>query len=267
MEGFMRIALFLALLIGGLLVPGMGSAQVYRNETPPPLVTAAGARWQLDGGPIFHAGSFYYPAGATVFFDGKIMVRTGVYEGVPLYADVTLEPYSIVYVPVGGTVMRPYERRRDGELTGTVGSRTPSFPIVRDVELSAERATTGLITPAIGSEMEFRPDTRYVLVPASSIGQLASAAPVPEPEFVAAGVVSVTAPARSGADSQSSGLWIDFNSGRWFSAGRAVNYDPDRFVPAGDYRGFPVYTERSGVANRIFVTVVRDGPVAPFERR
>ncbi len=170
----MRAVMSAALLFVVLGVPEVSSAQVYRNETPPPLVNAAGATWQLNGEPIFHEGNFYYPAGATVFFDGKVMVRTGVYAGVPVYADVTLEPYSMVYVPIGGLVMRPYERRREGELAGTVGSRTPSFPIQRDVELSASSGTVGLITPAVtGLEQEYRADTDFVTVrvPVSALGR------------------------------------------------------------------------------------------------
>ena len=77
------------------------------------------------------------------------MVRTGSNPRRAVYEDVTLEPYSMIYMPIGGPVMRPYERRREGELAGTVGSRTPSFPIQRDVELSASSGTVGLITPAV----------------------------------------------------------------------------------------------------------------------
>ena len=61
-------------------------------------------------------------------FDGKVMAPVGVYQRVPVYADVTLEPYSVVYVPVARNQLRVYERRRDGELAATTGSRTPSFP-------------------------------------------------------------------------------------------------------------------------------------------
>ncbi len=56
-----------------------------------------------------------------MFFSGDQMVRTGYYNGVPLYADTTIEPYSVVLVPVGRGQMRPYERIRDGELAGTTG--------------------------------------------------------------------------------------------------------------------------------------------------
>ncbi len=172
-----------------LAFPFVGTAQVYSGYAPPPAVTAASASWQLSGQPIFHAGSFYYPAGATVFFDGRVMTRTGHYEGVPLYSDVTLEPFSIVYVPVGGARMRPYERRRDGELAGTVGSRTPSFPIVRDGELSAD---TGLewtqgIAPRVSSS---RVDRDYVLVPRAMLTERRQ--PPAEEPFVAAGAVMVS---------------------------------------------------------------------------
>src|SRR5262245_37054388 len=112
----------------GVLLGGLASAQVYQFPTPVPQVTAANADWQIRGAPIFYAGDFYYPAGPTVFFDGNVMVRSGVYEGIPLYADSTLEPYSVVFVPIGRNLLRPYERRRSGVLAGTTGSRPPSFP-------------------------------------------------------------------------------------------------------------------------------------------
>ena len=62
---------------------------------------------------MIFAGSLYYPAGPVVFFNGDVMVRTGYYYGVPLYADTTIEPYSIVLVPIGRGQMQPYERLRD----------------------------------------------------------------------------------------------------------------------------------------------------------
>ena len=43
------------------------------------------------------------------------MVRTGHYNGVPLYADATRDPYSVVYVPIGRGQLKPYERLRRGE--------------------------------------------------------------------------------------------------------------------------------------------------------
>src|SRR3954466_13805687 len=101
-------------LTAAVLLPKTVNAQVYQLPTPAPQVTANAAAWTLSGQPIFYAGAFYYPTGPTVFFDGFVMVRTGTYDGVPLYADTTLEPFSVVFVPLGGRVMRPYERLRTG---------------------------------------------------------------------------------------------------------------------------------------------------------
>src|SRR4051794_11199520 len=140
----MRAIVLGVFLSVAVLIPKMSTAQVYRSPTAAPAVTAAGTHWFGAGDPIFYAGNFYFPAGPSVFFDGNVMNRTGNYYGVPLYEDATLEPYSIVYVPIGGTLMRPYERRREGELVGTVGSRMPSFPIQRDVEISAVSSVTGI---------------------------------------------------------------------------------------------------------------------------
>ena len=270
----MRASVTAVLLLSCLAVPQLGKAQVYRNETAPPTITAAAASWQLNGEPLFYAGNFYYPAGATVFFDGKIMTRTGSYDAVPLYSDVTLEPYSIVFVPVGGGRMRPYERRRDGELTGTVGSRTPSFPIGRDVELSADSDAEWM------GRYDARPRIRgtsgdYVPTPRGRVIDRVEQTR-PEEPFVAAGAVMVSPPGRDAARtpslalpqrSSTEGLWIEFDSARWFSAGRAVDHDASRFEPVGDYRGFPVYRERGGPVTRIYVTVTSDGPLAPYDRR
>src|SRR5258707_4125221 len=111
-----------------VLLPNVGSAQVSVRPTPYPQVTAANAAWQHRGEPVFHAGALYYPAGPTVFFDGNVMVRTGTYEGVGIYEDATQTPFTVVYVPIGGHIVRASQRRRDGELAGTVRKPTPTVP-------------------------------------------------------------------------------------------------------------------------------------------
>jgi hypothetical protein len=62
-------------------------------------------------------------------------------------------------------------------------------------------------------------------------------------------------------------VWLEFDGARWYSAGEAAPFTPDRFEPAGMYRGFPVYREKGGSANRIWVSVVLDGPLAPYVRQ
>ena len=113
-----------------VLVPTMGNAQVHPLRTAPPPVTAAAAEWQLNSEPIIVNSILFQPTRATRMFDGQVMVQVGVHQQVPVYADATLEPNSIVYVPVGRSQMRVYERRRDHELAATTGSRTPSLLLV-----------------------------------------------------------------------------------------------------------------------------------------
>jgi hypothetical protein len=245
-----------------VLMPNMSNAQAFLLPTPPPQVTAASASWQINGEPVFFAGDFYYPAGPTIFFDGNVMVRSGVYQSVPLYSDATLEPYSVVYVPIGGKVMRPYERRRSGQLAGTVGSRAPSFPIERDVELSAaggiQTPPRVLSEPQVVPEAERPVGTVGTLVP--SVARSAPAPVVERPRARGTSIESIPAP-RSNA-----GIWIQYDGARWRSAGAAVSYEPDRFAPIGEYRGFPVYREKNGKADEIYVAAVQDGPLVPYKR-
>src|SRR6187402_1286391 len=120
-----------SLLVSGLLTLAAApvAAQVLMRPTDAPLVSAAGESWYQLREPIQYAGELYYPAGAAIFFNGNSMVRTGHYNGVPLYADATRDPYSLVLVPIGGGQLQPYERRRRGDLAGTTGTTLPSFPI------------------------------------------------------------------------------------------------------------------------------------------
>jgi hypothetical protein len=65
---------------------------------------------------------------------------------------------------------------------------------------------------------------------------------------------------------QNSGVWLEFQGARYYSAGDAVPYFPSQFVPIGAHDGFPVYRDVQGNPDEIFVTVVKGGPVAPFKR-
>jgi hypothetical protein len=282
----MRAVVLAVCLCVAVLIPKVSTAQVYRSPTATPNVTAAGASWYAAGSPIFYAGNFYFPTGPSVFFDGNVMNRTGNYYGVPLYEDATLEPYSMVYVPIGNSLVRPYERRREGELVGTVGSRTPSFPIQRDVEYSAASGITGIqVPPLLGSpgapEPLVMPEAIRVPVPTPLVATIpedvritgaidvriiqdqpaAPATPATRP-----GARRSTSPAAP-APRTNEGVWIDFQGARYYSAGASVIYDATRFQSIGDYRGFPVYRETRGAGDRIYVAVLPDGPLAPFTKR
>ena len=67
---------------------------------------------------------------------------------------------------------------------------------------------------------------------------------------------------------ETDGVWIRYDGETWYSDGPAVPFTADRFTRVGTYRGFPVYRERDGArAREIWVSVVQDGPLAPYSRR
>jgi hypothetical protein len=136
------------------------------------------------------------------------MVQTGVFDRVPIYSDATLEPYSVVYVPVGRAIMRAYERRRDGELAGTSGSRTPTFPVapVATFEPPPER-TAATAGTAVGSTLWLPAAPE----PVASRPTHARIESVPRPHAT-------------------DGIWIQFNGAKWYSNGEAVAYSPTRFM-------------------------------------
>jgi len=242
-----RIAI---LLCSVLLLPHMCSAQPYPVVQLAPLqsrapeITAAGAPWQISDAPMIVQGIVYYATNTIRPFDGNVMMQTGAYDGVPIYADATMEPFSVVYVPVGRGGMRAYERLRDGELAGTTGSRTPSFPVA----------------PISGVPIEER-----------AIG---TAGTLGAPTVTASDVTRATpgTPPRTRVETiprarTTNGIWIQFDGARWYSDGEAVSYTEDRFTRIGNYRGFPVYRARTGKRDTIWIAVVQDGPVAPYSKR
>jgi hypothetical protein len=210
-----------------------------------PEISAAAAPWQVAGEPIIVQGLLYFPTREYRLFDGQVMTQIGVYQGVPVYADTTLEPYSLAYVPVGGQRMRTYERVRDRELAGTTGSRTPTFPVRNpSTQPVEERAvgTAGTIVPSAVGPME--------VVSAPS-----AVSPTPRT------IESIPRPTGT------SGIWLYFNGGRYFAAGPAVPFSPDRFTLVGQHEGFPVYRDKNGPPDKIWVAVVNGGPVAPYAKR
>jgi hypothetical protein len=219
---------------------------------------------------VFYAGNFYYPTGPNVFFDGNVMIRTGVYRGVPMYVDASIDPIGLVYVPIGGKLMRPYERLRSGELAGTVGNRTPSFPTAPDVETSEPAARAGMAMPpiAVDTEPAERADGDRARRAVGTSGSFIVPRPARSEEPLAIEgarrrhtIVESIPPPR-----MNSGIWLEFDGKRWYSAGTAVPYSADRFTPIGDHRGFPVYRDKAEKSDEIFIAAVKDGPVAPYKR-
>jgi hypothetical protein len=157
--------------------PAMG--QMISRPTEAPLVSAANESWYQLREPILYAGEAYYPAGTAVFFNGNQMVRTGHFNGVPVYADATRDPYSVIYVPIGGGQLQPYERRRNGALAATVGTTISSFPIAllpdQAVPAMAAGAPTNL-PYSTGAVSAFTPEVMPPVVLLSS--PIQAAAPV-----------------------------------------------------------------------------------------
>ena len=258
----MRVCTLGVVLSVALLSPKAAHAQAYAFGSPLPEVTAGIAEWQTRSEPIIVNGLVYFPTPATRMFDPSVMVQTSVYQGVPIYTDVTIEPNSVVYVPLTRTNMRWYERKRQGYLAGTAGSRTPAFPVdvASDTVLLREGldARLALLAEATGTAGESVPE------PTSTVGR----APVvvqPTPPVVVrqrpTRVESIPAPVAT------SGVWLEFDGARWYADGASVPFSSDRFEPIGDYRGFPVYREKHGRRDTIWVSVVKDGPVAPYKKR
>ena len=256
-----------------LLLSGPAYAQVTWQPTPPPLVTAENEPWFMAGDAIDWNGAFYYPAGAPEAFNRYQMVRSGSYRGIPLYTDTTLEPYSIVFVPIGGGRMQPYERPRTGMLAGSVGSRTPSFP-TGTAESSGALGVTpeGYVaqapappTFARAYDTDQGPEPMSPAVPivtAAPTGTSGTTAAATAPRGTAGRVTNVT---NDGARPKGiNNAWIEYAGRRWVSAGKAVDLTSD-FAKVGEYRGSPIY-KRHGDSLTIYVPMTR-GLVAPFKPR
>jgi hypothetical protein len=235
-------------------------AQVGSRPGDPPIVTAENDAWYRQREPVVFAGDFYYPAGATVFFNRNTMVRTGHYNGVPLYADTTLEPYSIVYVPIGGAMMQPYERVRRGDLASSAGSRTPSFPVRTAPEpggLPEAAAAPTTIAPAPPVARAASPEPRAV----GTVGDIVTP-PVGTAGTIAArqneGQIATVHRAEN-----NDGVWLRFMGGKWVSAGPAVPLRASEFVRVGEYSGYPVFA-RVGLEEELIYLPSLAGFVAPF---
>jgi hypothetical protein len=253
--------LFAPLLLTSLLAAAPASAQIQSRPTDQPIVTANNESWYLNREPVQFGGDLYYPAGATVFFNGNHMVRSGHYNGVPLYTDTTIEPFSIVYVPLERGMMQPYERVREGSVAGTTGSRPPSFPVAATPTTTAlpQAAAPPTAPPTtIGAIGVYTPETAVgstgTSVPSPvGTGGLVAAAPRPVPTHM----MTVTRPVNN------DGLWIQYLGEKWVSAGSAVPLTSDGFRIVGNYNGFPVFGRRDKSEQIIYVPTV-EGFAAPY---
>jgi hypothetical protein len=86
----------------------------------------------------------------------------------------------------------------------------------------------------------------------------------------AAGPVGTTGPLATAKRPQGlNGIFIEYDGHRWFSSGQAVEFDPGRFTPIGEYRGFTVYAARGDQSGTIYLPVAEGASalLAPYARR
>lgn len=231
------------------------TAQVTNRPTDPPIVTAENDLWYRRGEPLVYSGEFYYPAGAVVFFNGDTMVRTGHYNGVPVYADTTLEPHSILFVPIGRGQMQPYERRRTGDLAGTSGSRPPSFP---------GQAPGMPAALPIESISTFTTEPGAVATSGRGSPAVALAEAGEAPSMATEGT-AIPRRQRSGRPFSYDSVSVRFMGEKWVMAGPS---GPRRvgLVEIARYKGFPVYAEKGKERSQIYLPIA-PGRLAPFKRQ
>lgn len=262
----MRAGVRQLLLVVLVVLPAVCHAQVVWQPTAPPLVTAENEPWYRTADAIVWSGDYYYPAGAMVYFNGNQMVRAGSYRGIPLYTDATRDPNGVVYVPLAGGLLQPYERRRSGQLAGTTGNGAPSFPTDIGAQGAAARDAVAVdLAQTPGPPSFARPYDVAPLGPETSAPLAAPAA-----GSVATGGRSITLAPRPAFSSASrpkgvNGVWVSFDGREWFSSGPAEVFDGATFTRRGSYHGFPVYTKRAD-ANTIYIPSV-EGLVTPYSRR
>jgi hypothetical protein len=253
MKGPARLFLASAVLISAA---STSWGQVNIQPTPAPLVTAENETWYRTGEPIAFAGNLYYRAGAAIHFLPNEMVRSGSYRGVPFYSRTTIEPFSVIFVPAGGGLMQPYERRRDMDLAGTQGSTAPAISPALAPSVSQTTAASPFGAPSPAMAQAPAPpvigapviaDEPVKPVESNSAASAQPTASVPSPVGTA-GRVATSVPRRPARIRPGSpnAIYVEFDNARWFSAGTPVSLDVRSLARVGESHGFPVYAVRPG---------------------
>jgi hypothetical protein len=250
-------------LLVAVLFASPAFAQATWQPSMPPLVTAENTAWYQAAEPIIWNGDYYYPAGAAQGFNQYQMVRAGSFRGIPLYTDATLEPYSIVFVPLNGARMQPYERRRTGALAGTTGSRAPSLP----TDIAVEGISPGSIQQALGPPVfarsyDLAPLDEAPVVETPPVDRTAAAVPVGTSGRVltppARPVTTVLPPTGLNA------IWVEFDGRRWYGSGKSIAYDAARLNEVGTYHGWTVYALKGDHGRETIYIPSIPGRLAPY---
>lgn len=215
----MRTLIASAAVALALLLPRSGFAQIL----------------QPTGAPVVYQGGLYFPSGPTVFFDGATMVRVGTFRGLPIYVDPSVDPVNVVLVPVGGKLMRPFERTDRDIQADLVVPDPPDFPDPPE--------------PPFGHWSSF---DRHVTSPSASTAVLRQPS-------------DVSAPSQAPRGPASRGLWIEFNGRMWTPTGPGPAQSP-RLKMIGSRFGFPVFQDAARL-DRIFMPSTSGGPLIQYDRR
>ena len=255
-----RVPALIVLAVSIVSLPA--SAQTLVQPTPAPAATAENEPWFVSRAPLVFGGTLYFPAGAQVHFNQNEMVPTGFYGRVPVYVRTTLEPRSVIFVPLTGGLMQPYERRRSGELAGTEGSAAPSFPVENAAEADVNEPRT---LRAPGPPIAGAAATMGAAAPMYTATTPASA---PARAVGTTGTVDAIRGRSLASASRPEGLngiFINYASRRWFSSGEAVPFDSAPFRRIGTYGSLAVYS-RPDAPETIFIPVSESatGLVVPY---
>jgi hypothetical protein len=239
-------------------------AQMQSRPTDPPLVTAANESWYLLREPVQFAGDLYYPAGPPLFFNGNTMVRSGHYNGVPLYTDTTVEPFSVVLVPVSRGLLQPYTRLQIAQPGMLMAPVPPTSPPLAPGAVS-------VYTP----EAFYPVERVYAPEAIATVGAFSASPPIAggghQPPLTDVLVSDVTSsPHPTGVPlvtmrrpESNDGVWIMFGGEKWVSAGTAVPLVGGDFVRVGEYAGFPVFA-RPDFQQEVIYLPSLGGMVAPY---
>ena len=243
------------------------TAQINIRPTPAPAITAENEGWYQRGEPIVFAGNLYYRAGAAIHFNPDEMVRSGAFEGVPLYTRTTIEPYSVVFVPIEGGRMQPYERPRSGELAGTSGSSVPVLPVEIPMADSPPPMRQAPAPPMVGSSAnDF--STTALTFPSESNGKATLERHRTSPHVGTTGRVEPPQPPLPVRRGAANGMFVDFNSSRWFTSGPPIPANSQALRRIGEYHGLPVYVAGNASDSTIYIPVGRGiDALARFTKR
>jgi hypothetical protein len=259
------VGLFLLASLAIALSAVQVQAQIRLQPTPAPRVTADNEPWYQMREPVIFAGEYYYPAGPAIHFLPNEMVPSGLFHGVPLYSRTTIEPYSVMFVPIAGGMMQPYERRRTGDLVGTTGSSAPSLPVDMSPMSGSPRWIQAAGPPVVSSQpVEQPPEGAY----ASDLLTRSREASASSPSTGMIGRVSPPRSSKTRKVDTSKGIFIEFQNERWYSTARPQSLDPSSLKQIGEVNGFPVFTARGSNGSTIYIPIAKDADgYAAYSRR